>query len=116
MRMSSLVKKGDGKAKSNHAGPLSKEAGVKTAPSKPGEPRNADAAKAADQLNPKVLVRDWPPFFYFYLVVSHSLLCGLVFILISLCFQPTAEQLRIAQMISDSKRDDPDLPEKVSKV
>jgi len=30
--------------------------------------------------------------------------------------QATAEQLRIAQMISDSKRDDPELPEKVNKV
>jgi NACalpha-BTF3-like transcription factor len=28
----------------------------------------------------------------------------------------TAEQLRIAQMISDSKRDDPELPEKVNKL
>lgn len=32
------------------------------------------------------------------------------------CPQPTAEQLRLAQMISDSKRDDPELPEKVNKV
>ena len=58
MRMSSLVKKGDGKAKSNPAGPLSKEAGVKSTQSnKAGESRaNADPAKAADQLNPKLLV------------------------------------------------------------
>ena len=30
--------------------------------------------------------------------------------------QPTAEQLRIAQMIGDSKKDDPDLPRKVNQV
>ena len=45
-----------------------------------------------------------------------QVICFECVIMLPYLFQPTAEQLRLAQMISDSKRDDPELPDKVNKV
>ncbi|KZS13958.1 Lingerer [Daphnia magna] len=88
MRMSSTAKKGDkGKSSTNSSLPLSKD----TAPHSSTKMANSKTVESKHDSSKAVEQ------------LNPKLL-------------PTAEQLRIAQMISDSKKDDPELPEKVNKL